>query len=80
MWEMVWLFGIENKKWVGVWFSVWYFFGQGNNGKYLRWCYFWGIYIIRCQGVNVKPIRWPGCGVVLAVVGWLVKIRANEKE
>ena len=43
-------------------------------------CYFMGIYIIRCQGVNVKPIRWPGCGVILAVVGWLVKIRANEKE
>ena len=35
--------------------------------KYLRWSDFLGYIIIRCQGVNVKPIRCQGCGVVL---GW----------
>ena len=47
------------------------FSGKGKKGQYLNGCYFCGIYIIRCQGVNVKPIRWPVCGVVLAVVGGL---------
>ena len=44
--------------------------------EYLRWSDFLGYIIIRCQGVNVKPIRWPGRGVGL--VG-LVKIRAKDQ-
>ena len=34
-----------------------------------------GYIIIRCQGVNVKPIRWRG-----GWVGGLVKIRARDQR